>query len=227
MIEKDSVSREEYLILQKKNAILEAQLAEYGKVQTSCSDNLDSMRANLNALQELLVKCRAELSISAIHTPSHSPPSLKENPHSLDIVTTTPTSTRPSSSAALKSEIELLKAQLDIYKSDFAEERIARLTVMAEKNRQASELQQLQQQNRTLIVEALNGQAEQQNYSRRCSRMSQGSDGGVGNESQQQLRMGDDTYKADRKNTSYCQHCNGVFGDIHSLETHIDECPAY
>lgn len=118
------------------------------------------MRVNSNALQEHMVKCKAALSISANQTPSRlttSASSPKENPHPLDIVTTMTTSTRSSNSAALKSEIELLKAQLDIYKSDFAEERIARLAVMAEKNRLASELQQLQQQNRTLIVEAMNG----------------------------------------------------------------------
>lgn len=120
------------------------------------------MRTNLNALQDLVVKCRAVLSIHATQTSAQSTPPVspavsspaKETSHPLDGgFATSP----QHSHAALKSEIELLKAQLDIYKSDFAAERIARLALLAEKNRLAGELQQLQQQNRTLIADALNG----------------------------------------------------------------------
>nr|XP_019543133.2 optineurin-like [Aedes albopictus] len=238
---KDSISQEDLQLLQQRNAVLEAHITECGSVQTACSENLDTMRTNLNALQDLVVKCRAVLSIHATPASAQSTPPIspaKETsyppPPLLDSGSAFAAS-HQTSHAALKSEIELLKAQLDIYKSDFAAERIARLALLAEKNRLASELQQLQQQNRTLIADALNGQAEQLTYSRRCSRMSQESEGAtmsaasITNETPQQHSIVDgreDSYLAERK-ASYCQHCNGVFGDIQSLETHIDECPAY
>ncbi|XP_062550158.1 NF-kappa-B essential modulator-like [Armigeres subalbatus] len=246
MLDKISISKEETKLLQERNALLESQLADCGKVQTSCSENLDSMRSNLNALQDLVVKCRAVLSIHAGQTSGHptppispaavpSSPSKVVNFHPLENAFAAATSSPPppiSSHAALKSEIGLLKAQLDIYKSDFAEERMARLSLLAENNRLVSQVQQLQQQNRTLIADALNGHEEQLTYSRRCSRMSQESDGTVMASTapapdDQSIKDGPGAnYQGERK-ASQCQHCNGVFSDIYSLETHIDECPAY
>ena len=37
----------------------------------------------------------------------------------------------------------------------------------------------------------------------------------------------EDDHRADHQEGSHCRHCDRAFGDIHSLETHIDECPAY
>ena len=107
------------------------------------------MRTTLDALQDLLLRCRADMvqnQPTAEISPEQQQPLGK-----LQRANSTPTP------AAMKSEIELLRAQLEMYKNDFAGERIARQVLQLEKNQLAGELQQLQQQNRTLIVEALNG----------------------------------------------------------------------
>uniref|UniRef100_A0A8D8MKK8 (northern house mosquito) hypothetical protein n=1 Tax=Culex pipiens TaxID=7175 RepID=A0A8D8MKK8_CULPI len=205
--------REQVERLQEQNRLLEARVAEHEKLQQSCSSNLESMRTTLDALQDLLARCRADMVLQQQNLPTTAIGPEQQPRSKLQRANSTP--------AAMKSEIELLRAQLEVYKNDFAGERIARQVLQLEKNQLAGELQQLQQQNRTLIVEALNGsQADQQDvrsFSRRSSRMSQISDA-----------IGEDDQHADQlQEGSHCRHCDRTFGDIQSLETHIDECPAY
>ncbi|XP_039444995.1 NF-kappa-B essential modulator-like [Culex pipiens pallens] len=205
--------REQVERLQEQNRLLEAKVAEHERLQQSCSNNLESMRTTLDALQDLLARCRADMVLQQQNQPTAAIGPEQQPRGKLQRANSTP--------AAMKSEIELLRAQLEVYKNDFAGERIARQVLQLEKNQLAGELQQLQQQNRTLIVEALNGsQAEQQDvrsFSRRSSRMSQISDA-----------IGEDDQHADHlQEGSHCRHCDRAFGDIQSLETHIDECPAY
>lgn len=108
------------------------------------------MRTTLDALQDLLARCRADMVHQQQNQPTTAAIGPEQQPRGkLQRANSTP--------AAMKSEIELLRAQLEVYKNDFAGERIARQVLQLEKNQLAGELQQLQQQNRTLIVEALNG----------------------------------------------------------------------
>ncbi|XP_058831738.1 optineurin-like [Topomyia yanbarensis] len=218
MIKSKVALHEKIRDLEEKNSLLVAQITEYEKLKTSCSDNLELIRTSLDNLQDLLAKCRAEL---LLHLNQPNQQSISCSPR-------TEENSSPANSFAvntsLKSEIELLKAQLEIYKNDFAEERVARQALLVEKNRLAGELGQLQQQNRNLIVEAMAGQAEHQelnSYNQRCSPTSTSRSDGAVNEPRNrhdgQLE----------RVASHCSLCNQVFGDIHSLETHIDECPAY
>ncbi|XP_055612048.1 NF-kappa-B essential modulator-like [Uranotaenia lowii] len=226
----DNVYEERIKHLEAEKASLMEKNTQLEKMKISYAVSVEIMKTSIESLQEVLVTCRADMLLQQSQTSVES--HLPESPVPDDVIGSPGYQAKlyrsNSTFANLKTEIDTLKAQLEIYKNDFAEERMARLAVQVEKAQLEAELQQLQQQNRQLIVEALNGHAADPvssqvgtNNNHRSSASPGSVDHQAGAESRR-VRM--DSRSGE---TSHCMHCNADFGDIHSLETHIEECPAY
>lgn len=99
------------------------------------------MKVNLAAAEELHAKHRAELARQAREIETKDV-SLAENIRELK---------------TLAEEVDVLTAQLDIYKVDFEAERSARGELASEKDRILADLKLLQKRNQQLIEEVQNG----------------------------------------------------------------------
>ncbi|XP_058461047.1 optineurin-like [Malaya genurostris] len=213
-IKSKMILEEKICDLEEKNSLFVAQIAEYEKMRTSCSDNLDSIKTNLETLQELLAKCRSQLFNQPHHTSrqTFSTSFLLEDESSKERLFEV--------NSSLKSEVEVLRAQVEIFKKDFTDERTAREALLLEKNRLARELSKLQQQNRELIACSKAGLVEHQESSSSAQ-----TDNKSSNQVSWEVKNRNDRQL--ERSSSHCSLCNKYFGDIQSLETHIDECPAY
>ncbi|XP_055533183.1 uncharacterized protein LOC129723167 isoform X2 [Wyeomyia smithii] len=137
--------QEQVAVLEQKNCLLEAKIVECKKLKSLYSQNLDMLEANLDALQNLLLKCRDELLAYREQCLGQ-----RENNDPVN--------------SGLERETEALKAQLETYKNDLAVERVAHQALLKENYQLVGSLQQLQQQNPNLIVEALDGHTEQSQH---------------------------------------------------------------
>lgn len=99
------------------------------------------MRVNLNAAEEVFAKNRAQLERQAKEIETKDV-SLAENIRELK---------------TLAEQVDVLTAQLDIYKNDFEAERTARSELASEKDRVLTDLKLLQKRNQQLIEEVQNG----------------------------------------------------------------------
>ncbi|XP_055631435.1 NF-kappa-B essential modulator-like [Toxorhynchites rutilus septentrionalis] len=202
------VCRDKVRALEKNILLLAGQVAGCEEMKKNFSDHLEFMKLNVDALQGLLARCQTGPSFPT-KSRNHNLTSLCLAKMGID------GSHLNSPMVELKQEIDQLKAQLDVYKNDFAVERIARQALEMEKEQLVAELQQLKLHNRNLIDKASNGPAGQQIRSRRRRLISHEND--IWNSELHHSEM----------QAMHCSHCNRVYGDIHSLETHIDDCPAY
>ncbi|XP_053686966.1 uncharacterized protein LOC128736506 [Sabethes cyaneus] len=176
---------------------IDAISAEYNSnaQKRSYLKNLDTMDATLDALQQLLTKCRTELL-------TYRNQFFAEQ------------ESNAFSNTSLRRETELLKVQLETYKSNLAEERVAHQALLLENNQLVGLLKQ--KQNQDMHVEAFNGHMEQAGHR----------DNNSSRESSAPAQISQHDGHLER-HPSHCSLCNKVFVDFQSLETHIDDCPAY
>ncbi|XP_021711951.1 LOW QUALITY PROTEIN: NF-kappa-B essential modulator-like [Aedes aegypti] len=125
----------------------------------------------------------------------------------------------------LAEQVDVLTAQLDIYKNDFEAERTARAELASEKDRVLTDLKLLQRRNQQLIEEVQNGRVAEERTTRaanesldrreptppRASSSAEGATGGGGGAAREEQ-----TY--DRP-VLYCPLCNQGYRDLVTLPT--------
>ncbi|EAL39949.2 AGAP005859-PA [Anopheles gambiae str. PEST] len=104
-------------------------------------------------------------------------------------------------------ELVALQAQLEVCKNDLTEQRAAYQELLIEKNRITGEMQTLLQKNHQLSM----------NHA-------QNSRGNVATQVDSMKLYGTSPGGFERQ-IEPCPHCNNVFGDFLTLETHIKDCP--
>uniref|UniRef100_A0A182JRR6 CCHC NOA-type domain-containing protein n=1 Tax=Anopheles christyi TaxID=43041 RepID=A0A182JRR6_9DIPT len=186
-------------ILESSNELLREKLLEQEKLRKIYIDDLSNMKTCLGGLQDALMKCRANiLSHEMLENSSLGGGTIK--------------SAQPKDHAM---ELVSLQAQLEVCKNDLAEQRGAYQELLIEKNRITAEMQTLLQKNHQLSMD--HAQNSRVNVSTH----------------QQKIRVtkpdGMKVYGTSpgvfERQIEPCPHCNNVFGDFLTLETHIKDCP--
>ncbi|XP_058065932.1 optineurin-like [Anopheles bellator] len=108
-------------------------------------------------------------------------------------------------SGATNMEVVSLQAQLEVCKHDLTEQRAAYQELLIEKNRITAELQVMLQRNHQLSMDNAHTFRERP---KRGSIKLYGTSPGIF-----------------ERLVEPCPHCNNVFGDFVTLETHIKDCP--
>lgn len=196
-------------VLQREMSVHVAKNLEFEDMQKIYIDELNCLKVNLTAAEELHHKQRLQLERQAkdIETKDVS---LAENIRELK---------------TLAEQVDVLTAQLDIYKNDFEAERSARADLASEKDRILSDLKLLQKRNQQLIEEVQNGRAAEEKATR------------AANESLDKRQSPEASTSAEaggaaaaREEQTYdrpvlrCPLCNGSFKDISTLQNHVEDC---
>ncbi|XP_055630728.1 NF-kappa-B essential modulator-like isoform X2 [Toxorhynchites rutilus septentrionalis] len=210
----DFVTKEEHdrqiKALQRQLSIAVATNLEFKDMKQVYVDEINCIKANLSAAEGLLAKNRTEMHRMAkdIETKDVS---LAENIRELK---------------SLSEQVDVLTAQLDIYKNDFEAERTARAQLASEKDRALSDLKLLQKRNQQLIEEVQNGSAEEEakraaneSLDKRESPASAATNSGGG----PSAATSNDEQSYER-HVLYCPLCNSGFKDLSTLQNHVEDC---
>ncbi|XP_035793033.1 optineurin-like [Anopheles albimanus] len=177
--------------LESTNQALKSKLSEHDKLRKVYIEDLNGMKGSLANLQNLLMKCRADIMCHEMLLDTHG----------------------EDGSGNSGAEVVSLQAQLEICKSDLAEQRAAYQELLIEKTRITSELQLLLQKNHQLSVhnaQTIRAQPSQNMRPRPTD----------GNS-----KLYGTSPAGFERHIEPCPHCNNVFGDFMTLETHIKDCP--
>ncbi|XP_050094457.1 optineurin-like [Anopheles aquasalis] len=182
--------------LESTNRALRDKLSEHDKLRKVYIEDLNGMKGSLGNLQDLLMKCRADIMCHEMLMDAQGEDG----------------TVQPGGSSS--PEVVSLQAQLEICKSDLAEQRAAYQELLIEKNRITSELQLLLQKNHQLSVhnaQTIRAQPSQNTVRPRPM------DGNS--------KLYGTSPAGFERHIEPCPHCNNVFGDFMTLETHIKDCP--
>ncbi|XP_058833334.1 NF-kappa-B essential modulator [Topomyia yanbarensis] len=196
-------------MLQREMSVVVAKNLEFDDMKKVYHDELNCLKANLIAAEELHEKHRAEIHrlTKEVETKSVS---YAENIRELKNVS---------------EQVDVLTAQLDIYKNDFEAERAARADLASEKDHILSDLKLLQRRNLQLIEEIQNGRTAQENATRAANdsldtrdptNVSEGASGGTSNPAAEEQEF--------KKLVLHCPLCNGAFNDLTTLQNHVEDC---
>lgn len=202
-------------VLQREMSVIVAKNLEFEDMKKVYIDELNCMRVNLTAAEEVFAKNRAQLERQAkdIETKDVS---LAENIRELK---------------TLAEQVDVLTAQLDIYKVDFEAERTARAELASEKDRILTDLKLLQKRNQQLIEEVQNGRAAEEKATRaanesldkrepsppKASTSSEGAAAASAGSSTQEEQTFD-------RPILYCPLCNQGYKDLSTLQNHVEDC---
>ncbi|XP_049544921.1 optineurin-like [Anopheles darlingi] len=187
--------------LESTNRALRDKLSEHDKLRKVYIEDLNGMKGSLGNLQDLLMKCRADIMC-------HEMLMVVDEEDGTGQPTEGSTSSGNSSA-----EVVSLQAQLEICKSDLTEQRAAYQELLIEKNRITSELQLLLQKNHQLSVHNAQTIRDQPLQSTRPRPLEGNS------------KLYGSSPAGFERHIEPCPHCNNVFGDFMTLETHIKDCP--
>lgn len=201
-------------VLQREMSVIVAKNLEFEDMKKVYIDELNCMRVNLTAAEEVFAKNRAQLERQAkdIETKDVS---LAENIRELK---------------TLAEQVDVLTAQLDIYKVDFEAERTARAELASEKDRILTDLKLLQKRNQQLIEEVQNVRAAEERATRaanesldkrepsppKASTSAEGTEA-AGSSSTQEEQTFD-------RPILYCPLCNQGYKDLSTLQNHVEDC---
>ncbi|XP_058462399.1 NF-kappa-B essential modulator-like [Malaya genurostris] len=197
-------------MLQREMSVVVAKNLEFEDMKKVYIDELNCLKANLIAAEELHAKYRAEIHRLAKEVESKSV-SFAENFRELKSVS---------------EQVDVLTAQLDIYKNDFEAERAARAEIASEKDRVMSDLKLLQKRNQQLIDEVQKGRSAEENAIRAANesldnrdpkRVSEGASGGTSSNP----TTDDQEFK---RLVLHCPLCSGVYSDLATLQNHVEDC---
>ncbi|KFB48554.1 AGAP005859-PA-like protein [Anopheles sinensis] len=121
--------------LEATNVALRDKLLEQEKLRKVYIDDLNTMKSTLGNLQDLLMKCRADiLSQEMIMTADESKSEHGNSGHGATL------------------QVVTLQAQLEVCKNDLIDQRAAHQELLIEKNRITSEMQMLLHKNHQLSM---------------------------------------------------------------------------
>lgn len=221
----DYITKEEHQrqlkVLQREMSVEVAKNLEFQDMKNNYIDEINCLKVNLTAAEELHAKHRAEIARQArdIETKDVS---LAENIRELK---------------TLAEQVDVLSAQLDIYKVDFEAERAARGELASEKDRILADLKLLQKRNQQLIEEVQNGRVAQENATKAAN---EALDKRVPDQPTSE-KPGPSRAAATAANTPqqqkdepeeqefmpsilHCPLCNNAYRDLATLQNHVEDC---
>lgn len=220
----DYITKEEHQrqlkVLQREMSVVVAKNLEFDDLKNVYVDELNCLKVNLSAAEELHAKQRAELARQAREIETKDV-SLSENIRELK---------------TLAEQVDVLSAQLDIYKVDFEAERSARGELASEKDRILADLKLLQKRNQQLIEEVQNGRAAQENATKaanesldkRVPEPSTETPGPSGtNPKQQQQKQEEPEEQEFVPSILHCPLCNNAYRDLATLQNHVEDCVGF
>lgn len=221
----DYITKEEHQrqmkVLQREMSVVVAKNLEFDDLKNVFVDEINCLKVNLAAAEELHAKHRVELARQArdIETKDVS---LAENIRELKM---------------LAEQVDVLSAQLDIYKVDFEAERTARGELASEKDRILADLKLLQKRNQQLIEEVQNGRVAQENATKAANealdkRVPDASVetpgpsrvGTSGANPPQQQKQPEPDEQEFVPSILHCPLCNNAYRDLTTLQNHVEDC---
>lgn len=216
----DYITKEEHQrqlkVLQREMSVVVARNLEFDDMKNVFVDEINCLKVNLSAAEELHAKHRTELARQArdIETKDVS---LAENIRELK---------------TLAEQVDVLSAQLDIYKVDFEAERTARGELASEKDRILADLKLLQKRNQQLIEEVQNGRVAQENATKAANEAldkrvpeppteTPGPSRVGANPPQQQPDPEEQEFVP---SILHCPLCNNAYRDLTTLQNHVEDC---
>ncbi|XP_053689807.1 NF-kappa-B essential modulator [Sabethes cyaneus] len=200
-------------VLQREMSVVLAQNLQFEDMKKLFIDEINCLKVNMTAAEELHAKHRAEIHrmTKEIETKDVS---LAENIRELK---------------SLSEQVDVLTAQLDIYKNDFEAERSARAELASEKDRILSDLKLLQKRNQQLIDEVQNGRSAEESATRAANEsldrrnpaeVVAGSSAG-GNSAEKPNGNEEQLFQ---RPVLHCPLCDSVFKDLSTLQNHVEDC---
>lgn len=220
----DYITKEEHQrqlkVLQREMSAVVAKNLEFEDMKNVYVDEINCLKVNLSAAEELHGKHRAELARQArdIETKDVS---LAENIRELK---------------TLAEQVDVLSAQLDIYKVDFEAERAARGELASEKDRILADLKLLQKRNQQLIEEVQNGRVAQENATKAANealdkRVPDETTSAKPGPSRASPAAANPQQKQDEPEEQefmpsilHCPLCNNAYRDLATLQNHVEDC---
>lgn len=223
----DYITKEEHQrqlkVLQREMSAVVAKNLEFEDMKNVYVDEINCLKVNLTAAEELHAKHRAEIARQArdIETKDVS---LSENIRELK---------------TLAEQVDVLSAQLDIYKVDFEAERAARGELASEKDRILADLKLLQKRNQQLIEEVQNGRVAQENATKAANealdkrvpdqpapeKPGPSRAAATTNPQQQQPQKQDEPEEQEfMPSILHCPLCNNAYRDLATLQNHVEDC---
>lgn len=220
----DYITKEEHQrqlkVLQREMSAVVAKNLEFEDMKNVYVDEINCLKVNLSAAEELHGKHRAELARQArdIETKDVS---LAENIRELK---------------TLAEQVDVLSAQLDIYKVDFEAERAARGELASEKDRILADLKLLQKRNQQLIEEVQNGRVAQENATKAANealdkRVPDETTSDKPGPSRASPAAANPQQKQDEPEEQefmpsilHCPLCNNAYRDLATLQNHVEDC---
>ncbi|XP_041770174.1 optineurin-like isoform X1 [Anopheles merus] len=189
-------------LLESSNELLREKLLEQEKLRKIYIDDLSNMKTCLGGLQDALMKCRANI---LSHEMLESSTFGGQGGH-------TKSAQVPNDNTM---ELVALQAQLEVCKNDLAEQRAAYQELLIEKNRITGEMQTLLQKNHQLSMNhAQNSRGTMATHQHKVRATQVDS-----------MKLYGTSPGGFERQIEPCPHCNNVFGDFLTLETHIKDCP--
>uniref|UniRef100_A0A182PTN2 CCHC NOA-type domain-containing protein n=1 Tax=Anopheles epiroticus TaxID=199890 RepID=A0A182PTN2_9DIPT len=185
--------------LERSNELLREKLLEQDKLRKLYIDDLSNIKTCLGGLQDALMKCRANIL-------AH------EMQEKLSVGSEKHETAQPTDGTI---ELVSLQAQLEVCKNDVTELRTAYQELLIEKNRITAEMQTLLQKNHQLSM-------DQAQNSRKSTAKPQQIVSVTKVDSAKLYGTSPGVFE---RQIEPCPHCNNVFGDFLTLETHIKDCP--
>ncbi|EDS28511.1 NFkappaB essential modulator [Culex quinquefasciatus] len=214
----DYITKEEHQrqlkVLQREMSVVVARNLEFDDMKNVFVDEINCLKVNLSAAEELHAKHRTELARQArdIETKDVS---LAENIRELK---------------TLAEQVDVLTAQLDIYKVDFEAERTARAELASEKDRILADLKLLQKRNQQLIEEVQNGRVAQENATKAANEALDKRVPEPPTETPGPSRVGANPPQPDPEEQEFvpsilhCPLCNNAYRDLTTLQNHVEDC---
>lgn len=223
----DYITKEEHQrqlkVLQREMSAVVAKSLEFEDMKNVYVDEINCLKVNLSAAEELHAKHRAEMARQArdIETKDVS---LAENIRELK---------------TLAEQVDVLSAQLDIYKVDFEAERSARGELASEKDRILADLKLLQKRNQQLIEEVQNGRVAQENATKAANealdkrvpeqptpeKPGPSRAAPTAANTPQQLKQDEsDEEQEFMPSILHCPLCNNAYRDLATLQNHVEDC---
>uniref|UniRef100_A0A182M9Y9 CCHC NOA-type domain-containing protein n=1 Tax=Anopheles culicifacies TaxID=139723 RepID=A0A182M9Y9_9DIPT len=195
---RDYVKRNQ--MLESSNEKFREKLAEQDKLHKAYIDDLNNMKTCLGALQDAFVKCRANILGHEMMEKSSviggaQTKSDQTTDHTMQLVS--------------------LQAELEVCRNDLADQRNAYQELLIEKNRITAEMQTLLQKNHQLSMDHAQNSRLSSSSPRQVIRATK-TDG---------MKLYGTSPGVFERPIEPCPHCNNVFGDFLTLETHIKDCP--
>lgn len=198
-------------VLQREMSVIVAKNLELEDMKKVYIDELNCMRVNLAAAEEVYKKSQLQMERQAKEMETKDV-TLAENLRELK---------------TLAEQVDVLTAQLDIYKNDFDAERTARTELASEKDRILTDLKLLQKRNQQLIQEVQNGRAAEENATRAANESIDKRNTPppkAGTSAESVAVASSEEEQSYKRAILYCPLCSQGYKDLGTLQNHVEDC---